>query len=161
MSYLISYSQPGEMLSFASGQDDRLHATHRTKDWPFPPKFERTDLLTDQGRLHLVTNDHATIVRHYYLNRDTPSRQDSSLASWLLASISSQINKGLVGCMTAASICTKLHQNFSSSSITCIMILHDQLKVCKLLNQTMRDYLTEIEHICDNLANCGHMIEEM
>lgn len=53
------------------------------------------------------------------------SQQDSSLASWLLAIISTPISKGLVGCMTVASIWSKLPQHFSSSSTTRIMNLYD------------------------------------
>lgn len=89
------------------------------------------------------------------------SQQDSSLASWLLASISSAIRKGLVGCMTATSIWSKLHQHFLSPSISCKMNIHDRLKVRKLFNQSMRDDLTNIQLICDIPAGCGLPIKEM
>lgn len=89
------------------------------------------------------------------------SQQDSSLASWLLASISSAIRKGLVGCMTATSIWSKLHQHFLSPSTSCKMNIHDRLKVRKLFNQSMREYLTNIQLICDIPAGCGLPIKEM
>lgn len=41
------------------------------------------------------------------------SQRDIALASWLLASISTPISKGLVGCMATTSIWSKLHQHFS------------------------------------------------
>lgn len=89
------------------------------------------------------------------------SQQDSSLVSYLLASILSPINKGLAGCMIVASIWTKLHQKISSSSTTCIMSLYGRLKVHKLLHKSMRDYLIEIQLTCDSLASCGGPVKEM
>lgn len=88
-------------------------------------------------------------------------QHDSSFASWLLASMPSQVTCGLIGCMTDASISQNLHRDFSSSSTTKIMHLYDRLKAIKLVHQSMRDYLTEIQTTCDNLASCGHLIEEM
>lgn len=55
-------------------------------------------------------------------------QRDNSLASWLLSCISSQLNRCLFGCMTICSIWQKLHQVFSSSSITRIMSLYDRIK---------------------------------
>lgn len=46
-------------------------------------------------------------------------------------------------------------------SRTCIMSHYDQLKVYKLMNQSMHDYLIYIKSTRDCLANCGHPIEEM
>lgn len=55
----------------------------------------------------------------------------------------------------------KLHQMFSSSSTTRVISLYDCLKVCKLMTQSMRDYLTGIKSTCDDIASCGHPIDEM
>lgn len=85
----------------------------------------------------------------------------NSLASCLLTSISTQVSRGLSGCMTATSIWHKFHRDFSSSSITRIIHLYDLLKPCKLVYQSMCDYLTEIQTTCDSLANYGHPIKEM
>lgn len=86
----------------------------------------------------------------------------NALAYWLLASsICSQVNKGLIGCMTTYSILNKLHQVLSSSSTTRIMSLYDQLKVPKLTHQYVRDYRDEIQSTCDSLSRCGHAIEEI
>lgn len=41
------------------------------------------------------------------------------------------------------------------------MNLYDCLKVRKLFNQSMSEYLTEIQLICNRLTGCGHPIEEM
>lgn len=90
------------------------------------------------------------------------SQEDKSLASCLLTSISSPISKELVGCMTAASIWSKLHQNFPSYSTTRIINLYDRMKVRKLFNQSMREYPIDIQLIIyDSLVGCGHPIEEM
>lgn len=88
------------------------------------------------------------------------SRIYSALASWLLTSICSQVNKGLIG-MTAYSIWSKLHQVFSSSSTTRNMSLYDRFKARKLPHLSMRDYLAKIQSICDRLASYGHLIEEI
>lgn len=39
--------------------------------------------------------------------------------------------------------------------------LYGRLKACKLVHQSMQDYLTEIQTTCDSLANSGHPISEM
>lgn len=88
-------------------------------------------------------------------------QRDSSLASLLLDSISSQVSRGLNGCVTASLIWQKLHRNFSSSSTTRIMHLYDQLKARKLVHQSIREYLTYIQTTCDSLVSCGHPIYEM
>lgn len=50
-------------------------------------------------------------------------QQDNSLLSWLLASTSSQVSRGLIGCMTTASILHNLHRELSLSFTTIIMHL--------------------------------------
>lgn len=63
--------------------------------------------------------------------------------------------------MTATSIWQTLHLEFSSSPTTQIMHLYDSLKVQKVMDQSMHDYLTNIQFVCGSLASCGHPIEEM
>lgn len=41
------------------------------------------------------------------------------------------------------------------------MDLYDRLKVRKLYNQSMTEYLIDIQLVYDNLAECEHLIEEM
>lgn len=86
-------------------------------------------------------------------------RQHGSLASWLLASVSSLVSRGPIGCMTIACVWKKLHCDFSSSSITRIMLLYDRLKVRKLQHQSMRYYLIDIQTTCDCLTSFGHLID--
>lgn len=65
------------------------------------------------GTLHVPhmigDGDGNTIINPEYAKF---SQWDSSLASWLPVSISSLISKGLVVCITYASIWTKLHQHY-------------------------------------------------
>lgn len=89
------------------------------------------------------------------------TQHENSIASWLLASLLSQVSRGLIGCMTASWIWRKLHCEFSSSSITRIMHMYGLLKTHKLVDQTMHDYLTDIQTTFDSLDNCGHPISEM
>lgn len=88
-------------------------------------------------------------------------QQDNSFVSWLLALVSSKVSRGLIGCMTAASIWQKLHRDLSSSSTTIIMHLYDRLKDRKLVHQATHDYLTESQTTCDSLASFGYPIEAM
>ncbi|KAE8682349.1 hypothetical protein F3Y22_tig00111254pilonHSYRG00131 [Hibiscus syriacus] len=86
--------------------------------------------------------------------------QDCALASWLLASISPSILPGLVRCKSAFDIWQKLEQKSSISSTTRIMHLHCSLKSLRKRDHTMREYLDQIQAICDNLAICGHPLSE-
>lgn len=115
-------------------------------------------------------HENGTVPQYIYgragVNEPNPDyskyvERDSSLASWILAYVSYQISRGLIGCMTATSTWQKLHRDFPSSSTMQIMHLYDHLKVQKLSDQSMRDYLTNIQSVCDILASCGHPIEEM
>lgn len=81
-------------------------------------------------------------------------QQNSSLAS-------SQVSKGMIGCMTATSIWQNLHRDFSLLSTTPIMHLYDRLKARKFVHQSMRDYETEIHTAYDCLSSCCHPISQM
>ncbi|KAL4352179.1 hypothetical protein GQ457_06G008700 [Hibiscus cannabinus] len=87
-------------------------------------------------------------------------QEDSALCSWLLSSISGTILPSLVNCRTAVEIWDKVQQNFSVFSTTKIMHLHCSLKNIRKRDQTMRDYLAQIQSICDNLAACGNPLTE-
>lgn len=63
--------------------------------------------------------------------------------------------------MTAVSIWQKIHRDFSLSTTTWIMDMYDILKVIKLVQQSTREYLTEIQITCDSLASCEHPIKEI
>ncbi|KAL4386437.1 hypothetical protein GQ457_09G004620 [Hibiscus cannabinus] len=87
-------------------------------------------------------------------------QQDSALCSWLLASISLSILPSLVSCRTAFEIWEKVQQVFSISSTTKIMNLHCSLKNLRKRDQGMREYLVQIQSVCDSLAACGNPLSE-
>ncbi|KAL4304271.1 hypothetical protein GQ457_10G020200 [Hibiscus cannabinus] len=87
-------------------------------------------------------------------------QHDSALCSWLLASISLSILPSLVSCRTAFEIWEKIQQIFSVSSTTKIMHLHCSLKNLRKRDQGMREYLAQIQSVCDSLAACGNPLSE-
>ncbi|KAL4352750.1 hypothetical protein GQ457_06G024020 [Hibiscus cannabinus] len=87
-------------------------------------------------------------------------QQDSALCSWLLSSIGTSILPSLVNCKTALDIWTKVQSLFSVSSTTRIMHLHCSLKSLRKRDQSMGEYLSQIQSICDNLAACGNPLTE-
>ncbi|KAL4384768.1 hypothetical protein GQ457_15G009960 [Hibiscus cannabinus] len=87
-------------------------------------------------------------------------QHDNALCSWLLASISLSILPSLVSCRTAFEIWEKVQQIFSVSSTTKIMHLHCSLKNLRKRDQGMREYLAQIQSVCDSLAACGNPLSE-
>ncbi|KAL4368436.1 hypothetical protein GQ457_05G012080 [Hibiscus cannabinus] len=87
-------------------------------------------------------------------------QQDSALCSWLLSSISTSILPSLVNCRTAFEIWEKIQKVFSVSSTTKIMHLHCSLKNLRKRDQSMREYLAQIQAVCDSLAACGNPLTE-
>ncbi|KAL4386691.1 hypothetical protein GQ457_09G004130 [Hibiscus cannabinus] len=87
-------------------------------------------------------------------------QQDSALCSWLLASISLSILPSLVSCRAAFEIWEKIQQVFSVSSTTKIMHLHCSLKNLRKRDQGMKEYLAQIQSVCDSLAACGNPLSE-
>ena len=71
--------------------------------------------------------------------------QDSSLASWLLSSVSSSVLPELVGYDTAAQIWSRLEQIFSAKSDSKILSYRNQLTNQHKGELTMRDYLANIK----------------
>ncbi|GMI69275.1 hypothetical protein HRI_000596800 [Hibiscus trionum] len=87
-------------------------------------------------------------------------QEDSALCSWLLSSIGPSILPSLVNCKNALQIWTKIHQVFSVTSTTRIMHLHCSLKNIWKRDQSMREYLAQIQGVCDSLAACGNPLTE-
>ncbi|KAL4379239.1 hypothetical protein GQ457_02G030800 [Hibiscus cannabinus] len=88
-------------------------------------------------------------------------KQDSSLASWLLSTISANILPQLVGSETTASVWNDVTKLYSSLSTTKIMNLHYRLRSMKKVTQSMREYTTAIKELCDLLSSCGNPIFEI
>ncbi|KAL4318029.1 hypothetical protein GQ457_18G017830 [Hibiscus cannabinus] len=87
-------------------------------------------------------------------------QQDSALCSWLLSSISTSILPSLVNCRTTFEIWEKIQKVFSVSSTTKIMHLHCSLKNLRKRDQNMREYLAQIQAVCDSLAACWNPLTE-
>ncbi|KAL4319709.1 hypothetical protein GQ457_18G000320 [Hibiscus cannabinus] len=66
----------------------------------------------------------------------------------------------VVPSQTALEIWDKIQQNFSIFSTTKIMHLHCSLKNLRKRDQSMREYLAQIQSICDSLAACGNPLTE-
>ncbi|KAE8672445.1 Detected protein of unknown function [Hibiscus syriacus] len=88
-------------------------------------------------------------------------KQDSSLASWLLSTISSSILPQLVGAHTSAKIWNTVLSMFSKLSTTKIMSLHGRLMSLKKGDLYVREFSTQIKEICDLLATSGSPVSEI
>ncbi|KAL4335327.1 hypothetical protein GQ457_07G027260 [Hibiscus cannabinus] len=88
-------------------------------------------------------------------------KQDSSLASWLLSTVSSDVLPQLVGADTSASIWKVITGLFSKLSTTKVMHLHCKLRSMKKGVMRMREYTVKIKEICDLLALSGHTVSEV
>ncbi|KAL4341476.1 hypothetical protein GQ457_08G000710 [Hibiscus cannabinus] len=82
-------------------------------------------------------------------------KQDNSLASWLLSTISPHILPQLVGAETTASIWAAVTKKYSSLSTTKVMNLHCRLRSMKKGTQSIHEYTMAIKQTCDLLASCG------
>ncbi|KAL4278147.1 hypothetical protein GQ457_03G023550 [Hibiscus cannabinus] len=69
-------------------------------------------------------------------------------------------NPRFASCRTTFEIWEKVQQNFSVSSTTKIMHLHCSLKNLRKQYQSMKEYLAQIQNVCDSLAACGNPLTE-
>ncbi|KAL4304332.1 hypothetical protein GQ457_10G013780 [Hibiscus cannabinus] len=88
-------------------------------------------------------------------------KEDSSLASWLLSTISASILPQLVGAETSAAIWATVQKLYSNLSTTKIMNLHCRLRALKKGTLTIREYTTQVKEICDLLATSGSPVAEI
>ncbi|KAL4278030.1 hypothetical protein GQ457_03G023670 [Hibiscus cannabinus] len=88
-------------------------------------------------------------------------KQDSSLASWLLSTVSPDILPQLVGADTSASIWHVILSLYSKLSTTKLMHLHCKLRSMKKGVLTMREYTMKIKEVCDLLALSGRKVDEV
>ncbi|GMJ08730.1 hypothetical protein HRI_004542200 [Hibiscus trionum] len=88
-------------------------------------------------------------------------KQDSSLASWLLSTISPGTLPQLVGSETTAGIWSSVIKLYSKLSTTKIMSLHCKLRSMKKGTSTVSEYTTHIKEICDLLATTGNPVSEI
>ncbi|GMI89537.1 hypothetical protein HRI_002623000 [Hibiscus trionum] len=87
-------------------------------------------------------------------------QQDNALCSWLLSSIGSSILPFFVSCKKTLDIWEKVQQIFFVSSTTKLMHLHCSLKSLRKRDQSMKEYLAQIQSICDSLAACSHPLSD-
>ncbi|KAL4341916.1 hypothetical protein GQ457_08G024210 [Hibiscus cannabinus] len=88
-------------------------------------------------------------------------KQDSSLASWLLLTVSADVLPQLVGAETSAEIWSVITGLYSKLSTTKIMHLH--CKLCSMRKGAlhMREYTVKVKEICDLLALSGNKVSEV
>ncbi|KAE8725945.1 hypothetical protein F3Y22_tig00008013pilonHSYRG00280 [Hibiscus syriacus] len=107
----------------------------------------------------LVLNAHGQfVVNAAYLRY---VKQDISLASLLLSTVSPNILPQLVGVDTTSAVWNGVTKLYSKLSTTKLMNLHCRLRSMKKTNQSMRDYTMVIKELCDLLATCGSPISEI
>ncbi|GMI98473.1 hypothetical protein HRI_003516600 [Hibiscus trionum] len=82
-------------------------------------------------------------------------KEDNSLASWLLSTISANILPQLVEAETTAEVWAIVTKQYLSLSATKIMNLHCRLRAMKKGALSIHDYTTHINEICDLLAISG------
>ncbi|KAL4271339.1 hypothetical protein GQ457_13G020000 [Hibiscus cannabinus] len=88
-------------------------------------------------------------------------KQDSSLASWLLSTVSADILPQLVGAETTAAVWGAITKLYSNLSTTKVMNLHCRLRSLKKGTQSMRDYTMAVKETCDLLASCGSSVSDL
>ncbi|KAL4352410.1 hypothetical protein GQ457_06G014490 [Hibiscus cannabinus] len=88
-------------------------------------------------------------------------KQDSSLASWLLSTVSADILPQLVGAETTAAVWGAITKLYSSHSTTKVMNLHCRLRSLKKGTLSMREYTMAVKETCDHLATCGSSITDI
>ncbi|KAL4378541.1 hypothetical protein GQ457_02G021500 [Hibiscus cannabinus] len=109
------------------------------------PRFTVTET-----REHVERPEYRRYVKH-----------DCALASWLLRTVSDHVLPKQVGAETTTTIWSQLMSIYSKKSITRVMHLHCQLRAVKKGDLSMRDYLTQVKHICDSLAASGSSVTEV
>ncbi|KAL4363679.1 hypothetical protein GQ457_04G018030 [Hibiscus cannabinus] len=88
-------------------------------------------------------------------------KQDSSLASWLLSTVSPHILPQLMGSETTAGIWKTITDKYSKLSTTKVMNFHCRLRSMKKGTQSVTKYAMVIKQTCDLLASCGNPISEI
>ncbi|GMJ01094.1 hypothetical protein HRI_003778600 [Hibiscus trionum] len=83
-------------------------------------------------------------------------QQDFAFCSWLLSSIGPSILPSLVSCKTALEIWEKVQQLFYVSLTTRTVHVHCSLRNLRKRDQSMKEYLAQVQSICDSLAACGN-----
>ncbi|XP_039013409.1 uncharacterized protein LOC120143056 [Hibiscus syriacus] len=111
--------------------------------FPVPPQT----VLDDSGEI---------VVNPVYRAQ---KKHDSSLASWLLSTISLSILPQLVGATTSTKIWSVL-QLFSKLTTTKIVSLHCRLQSLKKGDSTVLEFSVQIKEICDLFSTSGSLVPE-
>ncbi|KAL4363912.1 hypothetical protein GQ457_04G027410 [Hibiscus cannabinus] len=88
-------------------------------------------------------------------------KQDSSLASRLLSTISPNVLPQLVGDETSATIWNAVVNLYSKLSATKVMHLHCCLRAMRKNSLSIQEYTTQIKEICDLLATSDIKVSEI
>ncbi|GMI71298.1 hypothetical protein HRI_000799100 [Hibiscus trionum] len=127
-------------------------------------------MIRGQGLEHYLDSDYTPPAKFLVAVDGTKSpnpayqhffKQDSSLASWLLSTVSTSILPHLVGSETTASIWNTLVLRYSKLSTTRVMHLHCRLRTLKKGSLSISEFSGQIKEICDLLAICGSPISEI
>ena len=88
-------------------------------------------------------------------------RQDSIISSWLLSTISATLLPQLIGCKSSYEIWATIEQNFSRQCTARVMYHKRKLQNIKKEELPMREYLSRIKMLCDQLSSTGHTISDL
>lgn len=85
---------------------------------------------------------------------------DQVVQSWLLGSLSEQLQGVVLNCSTSCELWQALEKHFNRPSNSRIFELQLKLQFVSKANKKMADYLTEIKNLSDQLASIGNPISE-
>ncbi|GMJ15992.1 hypothetical protein HRI_005268400 [Hibiscus trionum] len=115
------------------------------EDTPVPAK-----LIIDSGGERVVNPAYIRFIK-----------QDSSLASWFLSTITLRLLSHFVGAESSAAVWSVIFRRYSNLTITRLMHLHCCLRSIKKGTLSMTDYTSQIKELCDLLVNCGNPISKI
>lgn len=87
-------------------------------------------------------------------------RQDQLLFSFLLASMTEDVQAQMIGCETSSHLWSRISQRFASRSKAKVMQYKLKLQTLKKGTMCMKDYLNKMKGYMDTLAACGHPITD-
>ena len=85
---------------------------------------------------------------------------DQVVQSWLLGSLSEQLQSVVLNCVTSCEIWQALEKHFNRPSNSRMFELQLKLQTLNKSSKKMADYLTEIKNLSDQLASIGNPISE-
>ncbi|GMI86345.1 hypothetical protein HRI_002303800 [Hibiscus trionum] len=115
------------------------------EDTPVPAK-----LVTDSGGERVVNPAYIRFIK-----------QNISLASWLLSTITLRLLSHFVGDESSATVWSAVCRRYSKLTTTRLMHLHFRLRSIKKGTLSMTEYTSQIKELCDLLANYRNLISKI